>query len=141
MLFEKFLNKADIIKRIDKLLFARNRMKDRVIAMNKDVTDHLLIDLHVKVAGMFSICLDESTDVTSFLRLALFARFSTGYIMKKELIKLMTLFEKTSGQDVIAESKKEFAELVENMENIVSVTTHRAPNTIGKHARFVKLLK
>lgn len=138
-LFEDFPNKNDILKRINELPVARNTVKDRIIAMDKDVTDQLLIDL--RNAGMFSICLDESTDVTSAARLAVIARFPSGNIIKEELIKLMTLSEKTRGQDIMNELKKEFIELGINFKNIVSVTTDGAPNMIGKHLGFVQLLK
>ena len=47
--------------------------------------------------------------------------------MQEKFIKLMTLSEKTRGQDVTAELKKEFAELGINRQNIVSVTTDGAP--------------
>ena len=60
--------------------------------------------------------------------------------MKEELIKLMILFEKTRGQDVIAELKKEFAKLGIDMQDIVSVTTNGAPSMIGKHVGLVQLL-
>ena len=56
--------------------------------MNKDVTDQILIDL--KDPEMFSICLDESTDVAFSSRFAVFARFIAGNIIKEELVKLMT---------------------------------------------------
>ena len=79
-LFEDFPNKTDILKRIDELPVARNTVKDRIIAMNQYVTDQLLIDL--RNAGMFSICLDESTDVTSSSRLAVITRFRAGNIIK-----------------------------------------------------------
>ena len=88
MLFGDFPNKTDILKRIDKLPVARNTAKDKIIAINEDATDQLLIDL--KGAGMFSLCLVESTDVTSSSCLGVFARFPAGNI-----IKLMTLSEKT----------------------------------------------
>ena len=125
MLFEDFPNKTDILKRIDELLVARNTVKDRIIAMNQDGTDQLLINL--RNAGMFSICLDESTDVISSSCLAVIARFWAVNIMQEKFIKLMTLSEKTRGQDVTAELKKEFAELGIDRQNIVSVTTDGAP--------------
>lgn len=139
-LFEDFQNKDQILKRINELPVARNTVKDRIIiAMDKDVTDQLLLDL--KNAGMFSICLDESTDVTSVARLAVIARFPSGNIMKEELIKLMTLSERTRSQDIMNELKKEFIVLGINFRNIVSVATDGAPSMIGKNAGFVQLLK
>ena len=76
MLFEDFPNKTDILKRIDELPVARNTVKDRIIAINQDVTDQLLIDL--RSAGIFLICWHESTDVTSSSRLAVIVRFRVG---------------------------------------------------------------
>ena len=90
---------------------------------------------------MFSICFDESTDVTSAARLAVIARFPSGNIMKEELISLMTLPEKTRGQDIMNELKKEFMELDISFGNIVSVTIDGSPSMIGKNNGFVKLLK
>ena len=45
MLYEDFPNKTDILKRIDELPVAKNTVKDRIIAMNQDVTHQLLIVL------------------------------------------------------------------------------------------------
>nr|XP_039268866.1 general transcription factor II-I repeat domain-containing protein 2A-like [Styela clava] len=109
---------TSLLKRIDELPIARNTVKERIIAMNEDVTEQLLLDL--KQAKMFSICLNESTDVTSSSRLAVFARFPSGNVMKEELIELLTLSETTKGQDVTTELKKEFSVLGIDMENIVS---------------------
>ena len=44
MLFEDF-PKTDILKRIDELRVARNTAKDRIIAMNQNVTDQILVQL------------------------------------------------------------------------------------------------
>ena len=76
--------------------------------MEKYVTDQLIPCLR---AGMFSICLDKTTDVTSAACLAVFAKFSFVNIIKKELIKLMTLHEKSRSEDIMNELKREFIEL------------------------------
>ena len=120
MLFEDFPNKIDTLKKLDELPAARNTVKDRIIAMNQDITNQRLVEL--RNAGMFLICLDESTDVTSSSRLAVIARFRAGNIMKEELIKFMTLSEKTRCRYVTAEWKKELTELGIDMQTIMSVT-------------------
>ena len=66
---------------------------------------------------MFSVCLDESTYVTSTARLAIIARFPFVDIVKEELIKLMTLSAKTRGESM-HELKEEFIELDTNVGNI-----------------------
>ena len=50
--------------------------------MEKHVTDQLIKDLGN--AAMFSICLDESTDVILAARLAVFARFPSGNKIKNK---------------------------------------------------------
>ena len=47
--------------------------------------------------------------------------------MKKEMINLMTLSEKTRDENIMILLKKEFIELGINFGNIVSVTTDGAP--------------
>lgn len=137
ILFHDFTNKNEIIKRINDLPVSRNTVKDRIICMSNDITDQLQTDLASE--NYFSICLDESTDVTSQARLAVFVRFSSVNIMREELIKLMTISTKTTGQDIMNVVLKEFANLKININNIVSITTDGAPNMVGKHNRFVQL--
>ena len=76
VLFGDFPNKTGILKSLDELPVARNTVKDRMIAINGDVTDQLLIA---------AICLDGRADVTSPLCLTVFARFSAEN-MKKSLL-------------------------------------------------------
>jgi len=137
ILFHDFTNKNEIIKRINDLPVSRNTVKDRIICMSNDITDQLQTDLASE--SYFSICLDESTDVTSQARLAVFVRFSSVNIMREELIKLMTISTKTTDQDIMNVVLKEFANLKININNIVSITTDGAPNMVGKHNGFVQL--
>jgi len=63
ILFQDFTNKNHIIKRINDLPVSRNTVKDRIICMSNDITDQL--QTYLASENYFSICLDESTDVTS----------------------------------------------------------------------------
>lgn len=114
-----------------------NTVKDRIIAIDKNATDQLLLNL--KYAKMFSICFDDCTDITSAAHLAAIPRFFSRNKMKQELISLMTIFDKTSGQDIMNEFNQEFIRLVINFRNIVFVTIDRAPSTIENNNKFVKL--
>ena len=70
--------------------------------MEKDVTDQLIQDL--RNAGIFAIRLDESTE------------FPSENIKKEELIKLMTLSEKTRDEDIMNELKKNLLNLALTLE-------------------------
>ena len=95
-LFDEFKNKDVIIKRIEELPISRNTVKDRVMARNANIASKLRKDL----AGcdFFSICLDETTDITSFARLAIFARYSSGHEMYEELPSLESLSSNILGR-------------------------------------------
>ena len=49
---------------------------------------------------MISFCLDETTDITSSARLAIFARYCSGHEMYEELLSLETLSSNTTGKDI-----------------------------------------
>ena len=46
---------------------------------------------------VFSICIDESTDITSSARLAIFSRFCKGDELCEEMVALLILPECTIG--------------------------------------------
>lgn len=60
--------------------------------------------------------------------------------MKEELIKLITISTKTTGRDIMDGVHKQFINLKINIQNTVSITTDGAPNMVGKHNGFIKLL-
>ncbi|KAL4126005.1 hypothetical protein QTP88_010237 [Uroleucon formosanum] len=98
-LFQDFANKNEIIKRIQDLPISRNSVKERILCMSGDILNQLQTDL--ASADFFSFCLNESTDITSQARLAVFVRFISVNIMKEELIKLITISTKTTGRDIM----------------------------------------
>lgn len=101
-----------------------------MIAMEKDLTDKL--ELNLKNAVMFSICLVESKDITSIACLGIVAKFPSGNVMKEELIKLMRLSEKNRRQHIMDELRKEFIKLGIKFGNIVFVPIDGASSLIGK---------
>ena len=136
-LFDDFKNKDAIIKRIEEIPISRNTAKNRVMAINANIASKLRKDL----AGcdFFSICHDETTDITSFDRLAIFARHSSGHEMYEELLSLETLSSNTTGKDICEIVVNMLREKNIDMSKIVSVTTDGAPNMVVRNVRFVKL--
>ena len=72
---------------------------------------------------LLSICLDESTDVTGSVRLAIFGRYLVGNIIKEELINLSSLETTTRGINICNAVVKERAERKLDLSKIVSVST------------------
>lgn len=72
-LFENLSEKEKIIQRIKDLSVSRKTVKDRIFKMERNTTDQLTKDL--ASCKFFSLCVDESTDITSSARLAIFLDF------------------------------------------------------------------
>jgi len=66
--------------------------------MESDTTKQLTQDL--SSSKYFSICIDESTDITSSAKLAIFSRFCKGDEICEEMVVLLTLPERTIGAEI-----------------------------------------
>ncbi|GFV76829.1 uncharacterized protein TNCV_4730491 [Trichonephila clavipes] len=89
-------------------------MKDRILKLAKNVTDQQKNDINS--APFIPLCLDESIDITKSTRLAVFARYCVGNIIKEE------------GTDICTAVRNSLAEKEIDLKKIVSVTTNSTPN-------------
>ncbi|KAE9536184.1 hypothetical protein AGLY_007407 [Aphis glycines] len=138
-LFQDFNNKDKILQRIQELQLSRNSVKERILKMTINISDQLQSDINS--CDFFSICLDETTDIKSSARLAIFARFSNGNEMREELLKLANIPERIRGTDVCDIVVNELKKLNINLKKIISVTTGGVPNMTGVSIGFVKLFE
>lgn len=138
-LFEDFQNKEQILKRIEELSISRNTVKDRILKMHKNI--NIKKNNDIRSAKLFSICLDESTDVTSSARLSIIARYAKGEKIVEELLSLVSLSAKTTGKDISDAVIKTFQIAEIDTSTIVSITTDGAPSMIGRQAVFYLFFK
>ncbi|GFV56644.1 SCAN domain-containing protein 3 [Trichonephila clavipes] len=138
-LFDDFDNKDKIIQRIKDVPLSRNTMKDRILKLAENVTDQQKNDINS--APFISLCLDESIDITKSARLAVFARYCVGNIIKEELIAITSLLIITKGTDICTAVRNSLAEKEIDLKRIVSVTTDGVPNMVGKKNGFISLFK
>ncbi|GFU67949.1 SCAN domain-containing protein 3 [Trichonephila clavipes] len=129
-LFDDFDNKDKIIQRSKDVPLSRNTMKDRILKLAENVTDQQKNDINS--TPYISLCLDESIDITKSARLAVFARYCVGNIIKEELIAITSLLITTKGTDICTAVRNSLAEKEIDLKRIVSVTTDGAPNMVGK---------
>ncbi|GFX51285.1 retrovirus-related Pol polyprotein from transposon 412 [Trichonephila clavipes] len=86
----------------------RNTIKDRILKLAENVTDQQKNDINS--APFISLCLDESIDITKSARLAVFARYCVGNIIKEELIAITSLLTTTKGTDISTAVNNSLAE-------------------------------
>ncbi|GFV01941.1 general transcription factor II-I repeat domain-containing protein 2A [Trichonephila clavipes] len=136
-LFDDFDNKDKIIQGTKDVPLSRNKMKDRILKLAENVTGQQKNDINS--APFISLCLDESIDITKSARLAVFARYCAGNIIKEELIAITSLLT-TKGTDICTAVRNSLAEKEINLKKIVSVTTDGAPNMVLNKRKFDALL-
>ncbi|CAG4959705.1 unnamed protein product [Colias eurytheme] len=138
-LFADFENKNKIIQRIKDTPLSRNTIKERILKLAENVTEQQKLDIHS--ASFISLCLDESTDVTKSARLAVFARYCVGNVIKEELIAIKSLPTTTKGADICTAVKNSIVEKEIDIKKVVSVTTDGAPSMVGKKIGFISLFQ
>ena len=89
--------------------------------------------------NFLSICLDESTDITSSARLAIFGRYLVNDTIREELISLASLETITRGIDICNAVVKQLTERKLDLSKIVSVSTDGAGSMTGKTNGFINL--
>ncbi|GFX92593.1 SCAN domain-containing protein 3 [Trichonephila clavipes] len=134
-----FDNKDKIIQRIKYVPLSRNTMKDRILKLAENVTDQQKNDINS--APFTSLCFDESIDITKSARLAVFARYYVGNIIKDELIAITSLLTTTKDTDICTAVRNSLAAKQIDLKKVVSVTTDGAPNMVGKKNGFISLFK
>ncbi|GFV36981.1 uncharacterized protein TNCV_4545691 [Trichonephila clavipes] len=137
-LFDDFDNKDKIIQRIKDVPLSRNTMKDRILKLAENVTDHQKNDINS--ASFISLCLDESIDIIKSARLAVFARYCVGNIIKEELIAITSLLTTTKGTDICTAVRNSLAEKEIDLKKIVSVATDGAPNMFKELSETFKFI-
>ena len=138
-LFEDFQNIEQILKRIEELILSRNTVKDRILKMHKNFNIKKINN--IRSVKLFSICLDESTDVQPSTHLSIIARYAKGEKIVEELLSLVSLSGKTTGKDISDAVIKTFQIAKIDTSSIMSITTDRAPSMIGRQAGFVSLFQ
>ncbi|KAL7634403.1 UNVERIFIED_CONTAM: hypothetical protein RMT77_014780 [Armadillidium vulgare] len=139
LLFADFSEKEKIIQRIKDLSVSRKTVKDKILKLEKNTSEQLTKDL--SSCKFFSICVDQSTDITSSARLAIFSRFCRGDEVCEEMVSLVTLPERTTGGEIYKTVVNELSTRQIDISKIVSVTTDGAPSMIGEGVGFVNLFE
>ncbi|XP_060548259.1 general transcription factor II-I repeat domain-containing protein 2A-like [Pantherophis guttatus] len=135
-LFHDFPNKDKIIRRISETPLSRKTVKDRVQRMASDVGQQLTTDL--QQAACYSMCLDESPDVNNHARLAVILRYAVGDKMREELVKLVSLPERTQGIEIYNAVMEAFLSHDIRPEKVVSITSDGSPPMVGATSGFIQ---
>jgi hypothetical protein len=111
----------------------------RIEEMSNDVQDSMKSTLSKLV--VFSLALDESTDVKDTAQLAIFIRGVTaGLDVREEFLQLTPLHNTTTGQDIFSAVLQCVEHYSLDLSRLVCVTTDGAPSMTGEKKGAASLL-
>lgn len=114
-----------------------NTRRTEKIAIN--IKESLITKL--KAAPQMSICIDESVDITDIPQLVVFVRFLDGKAFREELLALIPLPGRTTGEDIFNAVKSFFEQHGIPLNRISSLVTDGAPSMVGKEKGFTARLR
>jgi len=103
-LFSGFQNKDDIIKQFLKLQVSDSTVIRRVEVISDNILSQLLKD--IETAALFSLALDELTDLTDIAQLVVWVRFPMRDTFSEEMLALLPFTGQTRGEDIHSALKK-----------------------------------
>lgn len=139
VLFRDLKNKDIILSRIREIPVSARSVERRISDLAENVTTKQTTGL--KQSLVFSVALDESTDVNDASRLAVVARYLENNHIYEELCCLLPLHDTTKAEDILCAFTGYFSKQDINLNKLFCVTTDGAAAMVGKKKGFVKLLE
>jgi hypothetical protein len=132
-------DKRDIQQAVDSIPLSRNTCTRRVEDIATHITNSIVGDL--RRCKVFSVAVDESNDINDVAQLCLFVRYYLDNKYNEQLLTVLPLTERTTGEDLYTALKAYLQNQEIPMEKIISVATDGAPSMVGIHSGLVKRLK
>ena len=128
-------------KRIAAVPLSNSTIQRRISDMATDIKDQVVQEIKSSAFGLFSIQLDESTDVASCSQLMVFARYVHAGSFKEEFLFCSPLELTTKASDIL--EKVSFFFNSENLlwDNICGCCTDGAPAMLGTKSGFQACVK
>ena len=126
-------------QKFEEVSLSRRTVARRIEAIGKDLTSQL--KGLVPSFQLFSLALDESTDIDDTAQLLIFVRgISENFEITKELLSMESMKDTTTGEDIFECVKNALRTMELSWQNMVSVTTDGCPSLTGKNVGLLKRL-
>ena len=139
-MFEIVLGK-EAEKKIAAISLSNNIVQRRIADMSKDIKEQVVEEILSAPFGLFSIQLDESTDVESCSQLMAFVRYIHSGKLKEEFLFCTALKSTTKVSDILTTMSTFFENNNLSWVNLCGVCTDGAPVMIGSRSGFQALVK
>ena len=122
------------VKEIEAISISNDTVKSRISDLSEDIL--LQVVAAVKSSPVYSLQLDESTDVASCSQLFVYVRYFEGEVMREKYLFLDTLATTTRGQDVFRILEAFLLKYWLGWVALVGLCTDGAPSLIGCTSGF-----
>ena len=122
-------------EKLNAISFSNNTVQHRISQLSDDIKEQVIQE--IKSTGLFSIQLDESTDVQSCSQLLAFVRYVHDEDLKEEFLFCEHLELPTKGEDVMQKITEFFEAGGLDWGNLCGICTDGAPAMLGSQSGFV----
>lgn len=130
--------KVNVVELLKQVPLSANSSTRRMEVLAEDCSSRLNTDLSNTEA--MSLAIDSSCDQTDMEQLSVFVRFFDGNKFREELLCLLPLPGRTTGEILFNELTQFFAKIDLDVAKIVSVVTDGAPSMVGQRKGLVSRL-
>ena len=127
-------------KKLKQIPLSNDTVNRRIAKLSANIKEQVISELKNSPFGMFSIQLDETTDVASCSQLLVFCRYFTESDMKDNMLFCSALESTTKAVDVIQTLAKFFDQELK-WENLCGVCTDGAPAMLGARSGLQTLVR
>uniref|UniRef100_UPI00358ED38C zinc finger BED domain-containing protein 5-like n=1 Tax=Myxine glutinosa TaxID=7769 RepID=UPI00358ED38C len=114
-------------KKFNQTTLSNNTVQRRIADLSSDIKEQVIAEIKDAAFGLFSIQLNESTDVSSCSQLLAFVRYVKGDSIKEEFLFCRSLERNTRAVDVMEKVTEFFDHEELNWHNLCGVCTDGAP--------------
>ena len=126
-------------QKFEEVSLSRRTLARRIKAISEDLTSQL--KGLVSSFQLFSLALDESTDIDDTAQLLIFVRgISKNFEITEELLSMESMKDTTTGKDIFECVKNALRTMELPRQKMVSVTAGGCPTLTGKNVGLLKRL-
>ncbi|XP_068226334.1 zinc finger BED domain-containing protein 5-like [Palaemon carinicauda] len=131
----------EAVNKLSPLSVSNNTIKRRITDMSEAILCQIIQELKETPTGLFSIQLDETTDVTNFSQLLVYVRYYKNEKIKEDFLFCKLLLTSTTAVDIFNLIDDFFKEHSIEWEKLCGVCTDGAPAMLGCKSGFQSLVK
>lgn len=136
----KAFNNKHIVELFDQVSLSRRTVTRRIVDINMNIENQLKNLLHT--CRYFSLCIDESTDISDVSQLCIFVRcIQEDFNINEELLSLVSLHNTTRGVDIFNAVFQTVNDFCNGFDKCSVIVTDGAKAMIGSENEFLGQLR